>query len=143
VFLSMGVDRIACPHCAALLVSHDDEDSWHRFSTSIDDWYADGGGSRTCEHCGETVGLNDWDWSPLGPSATSASNSGTGPCSPPPSLPRYPSCSGTEPSHPAERCSHIRRQRRFRHPAHRPIPTQGGVAPREAVVPVVTGYPVN
>jgi hypothetical protein len=64
VFFSMGVDRIACPHCAALLVSHDDEDSWHRFSTSIDDWYADGSGIRTCEHCGETVGLNDWEWCP-------------------------------------------------------------------------------
>jgi ribosomal protein S27AE len=64
VFYSMGVDRIICPRCGAVVVDQDDELSWPRFSASIDDWYAGGSGIQTCERCGEAAGLNDWHWSP-------------------------------------------------------------------------------
>jgi hypothetical protein len=62
VFYSMGVDRVVCPHCAAVVV--EDDESWHNFAPVIDEWHAGGSGMRACQHCAEPTGVNDWYWSP-------------------------------------------------------------------------------
>jgi hypothetical protein len=64
VFYSMGVDQVVCPHCEAVAVDDQDKGSWSDFSPVIDEWYAGGAGVRPCKHCGQPVGINDWEWSP-------------------------------------------------------------------------------
>ena len=64
VFYSMGVDQVVCPHCKAVVVDGQDQDSWSDFSPVIDEWYLGGTGVRACRHCGKPVGINEWGWSP-------------------------------------------------------------------------------
>lgn len=64
VFYSMGVDRVVCPRCGAAVVDHQDEESWDNFSPIIDEWYGGGSGVYACKSCGQSVGINEWGWSP-------------------------------------------------------------------------------
>ncbi|MGS2619621.1 hypothetical protein ACVCAH_34820 [Micromonospora sp. LZ34] len=64
VFYSMGDLQVVCPRCGAVVVADQDEGSWSGFSPVIDEWYVGAAGVRACKHCGEPVGINDWEWSP-------------------------------------------------------------------------------
>lgn len=64
VFHSMDLDSIACPHCGSVAVRGAVESEWDDFLPSIESWYAGGSGIRTCDQCGQAVGLNDWRWTP-------------------------------------------------------------------------------
>src|SRR5215475_5498928 len=64
VFYSMGVDQVVCPRCGTTVVDKQDEGSWDEFSSVIDEWYGGGSGLSVCKNCGQSVGINDWAWSP-------------------------------------------------------------------------------
>jgi hypothetical protein len=70
VFYSMtGEDEITCPHCGQMTSLDCDDDGrpvgvWQELLDTIGEWHDGGRGDRPCPSCGNSVGLNDWTWSP-------------------------------------------------------------------------------